>query len=126
MAETKQEKRAMTVRPQGRIFESGQGRIQCVLEMPGVRKEDLEIRVENNEMRITGRRQEPPAGAPTGPDGPRYIVRERRAGDFTAAYTLDETVDQGRINASLEKGLLTITMELKEAVKPRSIKVRTE
>jgi len=119
MTENKLEKRQVTVRPRGRVFESGQGRIQCVLEMPGVGKEDLEIRIENNELRITGRRQDVP-------EGPKYLVKERRAGDFLAAYTLDETVDQDRIDASLEKGILTVTLELKEAVKPRSIKVRAE
>lgn len=123
MAENGTEKRPIAVRPRGRVFESGQGRIQCVLEMPGVRKEDLEIRVENNEMRIVGRRAD--AGA-SGRAGARYLLRERRAGDFAAAYTLDETVDQGRIDAALEKGILTVTLELKEAVKPRSIKVRAE
>jgi len=126
MAESKLEKRPLAVRPRGRIFESGQGRIQCVLEMPGVRKEDLEIRIENNEMRIVGRRQETAARDAGAQDGPRYLVRERRPGDFAAAYTLDETVDQGRIDAALDKGILTVTLELKEAVKPRSIKVRAE
>jgi len=125
MAENKTENRTVTIRPRGRIFESGQGRIQCVLEMPGVGKEDLEIRVENNEMRILGRRQDV-GGGEAGHDGPKYLVRERLAGDFLAAYTLDETVDQGRIDAALEKGILTVTLELKEAVKPRSIKVRAE
>jgi len=126
MAENKQEKRPMAVRPRGRVFESGQGKIQCVLEMPGVRKEDLEIRIENNEMRIVGRREGVPAREATAQEARKYLVRERRGGDFMAVYTLDETVDQGRIDAVLEKGILTVTMELKEAVKPRSITVRAE
>jgi len=126
MAENKLEKRQNCVRPRGRVFESGQGRIQCVLEMPGVRKEDLEIRIENNELRILGRRQDNAAGGSSGNDGSKYLVRERRAGDFVAAYTLDETVDQAKVDAALDKGILTVTLELKEAVKPRSIKVRTE
>jgi len=126
MAENKLEKRPLSVRPRGRVLESGQGRIQCVLEMPGVSKEDLEIRIENNELRILGRRQDIPVRDPSGHEGPRYLVRERKAGDFVAAYTLDETVDQNRVDAALEKGILTVTLELKEAVKPRSIKVRSE
>jgi len=91
MADGKQEKRALIVRPRGRVLESQQGKIQCILEMPGVRKEDLEIRIENNEMRIVGCRQEKAHGDQPGKDGPKYLVRERRAGDFAAAYTLDET-----------------------------------
>jgi len=118
MAETNHEKTAVTVRPRGTVCEGGEGKIQCLLELPGVRKEDLSIHIENNEMVITGRREKT--------DGKKFLLRERKVGDFTASYTLDQTVDQSKVDATLEKGILTITLELKEAVKPRTIKVRGE
>ena len=40
------------------------------------------------------------------------------------AYTLDETVDPSKIDAVLEKGILTLTLDVKEEVKPRAIQVR--
>ena len=83
--------------------------------MPGVSRDRLEVKVENNELTIIGRRD-----AREG----RLILRERPQGDYLMAYTLDETVDASKVDALLEKGLLTLTLELKEQVKPRAIPVR--
>jgi len=118
MAEKSIEARRLYVDPRGQVLESREGWIQIVLEMPGVRKEDLEIKIENNEMRILGRR-------PESADR-KYVLRERRPGDFLRTYTLDGTIDQSRIDAALQDGILTVQLELKEQVKPRSVKIRSE
>jgi HSP20 family protein len=104
------------VRPRAAVNESKDGRLQVTLEMPGVSKEGLEVRIENNELQITGRRGTTPAG--------KYLLRERSPGDFLQTYTLDETVDPSRVDAVLEKGVLVLTLDLKEHVKPRTIQVR--
>ena len=54
------------------------------------------------------------------------MLRERMHGDFLQTYTLDETVDQSSVDAALEKGILTLTLGLKDHVKPRTIAVRGE
>lgn len=104
------------LRPRADIVESKDGRLRVVLEMPGVRKEDLEVRIENNELRILGKRGEPSQG--------KYLLRERPTGSYRQSYTLDETVDPSKIDATLEKGVLTVVLDLKEHVKPRTIQVR--
>jgi len=104
--------------PRSRVSETRDGKLHVVLEMPGVRKEDLDVRIENNELSIVGRRQAPPEG--------NYVLRERPAGDYMRTYTLDETVDHSKIDAVLEKGILTVALDLKEQVKPRNIQVRGE
>jgi HSP20 family protein len=106
------------LRPRTKVNESRDGKLRVTLEMPGVSKEGLEIRIENNELLIVGRRE------PT--DQPKYVLRERPAGDFVQSYTLDETVDQSKVDAVLEKGILTLSLDLKAHVKPRTIKVRGE
>jgi len=104
--------------PRSRVSETKDGRLHVVLEMPGVRKEELDVRIENNELSIVGRRHAAPEG--------KYILRERPAGDYLRTYTLDETVDHSKIDAVLEKGILTVTLDLKEQVKPRTVQVRGE
>jgi HSP20 family protein len=104
------------LRPRATVNRMENGRIQVVLEMPGVAKDGLEVKVENNELTVTGRREQPRKE--------KAILRERPQGDYLISYTLDETVDAGKVDALLEKGLLTLTLELKEHVKPRSIPVR--
>jgi HSP20 family protein len=88
------------------------------LEMPGVQKDNLHMDIENNELRISGER--------TRFENGRYLVRERIDGDYAASYTLDETIDQERVDAELRDGVLTVTLHVKEAVKPRKITIRTK
>jgi HSP20 family protein len=104
--------------PRSLVNESKDGKLHVMLEMPGVSREGLELRIENNELQIVGRRD--------GDAGKKYVLRERPVGDFHQVYTLDETVDQSKVEAVLEKGILTITLDLKEHVKPRTIAVRGE
>jgi HSP20 family protein len=104
--------------PRTAVSESKDGRLRVVLEMPGVLREDLHIRVEDNLLFIEGRR---PA-----PADRRWLLRERPDGDFVKTFTLDETIDTSKIDAELVKGVLSLTLDLKEQVKPRTIPVRAE
>jgi len=69
--------------------------------MPGIPREDLEVRIENTELRISGRRVH------TSPA--KHVLRERIQGDFLQTYALDETVDPSKADAVLEKGILVLT-----------------
>jgi HSP20 family protein len=106
------------LRPLGTVSELPDGNILLKLEMPGVSRENLEIDVEASELSITGRR---PARQTQGV----YLVRERPRGSFRQVYTLDDTVDPGKVDAVLEGGVLNLTLHRKEAVKPRRITVRS-
>ncbi len=116
-----QRERVRYLRPRSSVLESRDGRLRVVLEMPGVMKDGLEVKIENNELRIVGRRELAERGG-----GRKFLLHERVEGDFVQTYTLDETVDQSKVEALLEKGILTLTLDLKDQVKPRIIKVRGE
>jgi HSP20 family protein len=118
MAEKTTTQKSRVLRPRAVVDKTKDGKIKVILEMPGVGKENLNVKIENNELAISGGRDSPAQG--------KYIFRERSNGDYHAVYTLDETVDAAKVGAVLEKGILTLTLELKEHVKPRSIPVRVE
>jgi len=118
MAEKSTARSAGAILPRYSVGESKDGKIQVVVEMPGVRRENLDIKIENNELRIYGKR-DAPADA-------KYLLRERRMGDYFQTFTLDETVDPTKVDAALQNGVLTVGLEIKEQVKPRTIKVRAE
>lgn len=105
------------IRPQYRIHEEN-GAVVISVEMPGVEKNDIKMNIEKNELRIQGPRKD------TTKSG-RLLIRERRRGDFFQAFTLDVTVDQNRVDAAFEKGILSVTLHLKEEVKPKQISIRT-
>jgi len=116
MSDRNASQKAKYLRPRATVNRQDDGRIQVILEMPGVSRDRLDVKVENSELTVIGRRDQRSEGKP--------ILRERASGDYFMAYTLDETVDAGRVDAVLDKGLLTITLDLKDHVKPRTIPVR--
>jgi HSP20 family protein len=84
--------------------------------MPGVNKEGLEISVENNELRIIGRRLLPEV------DG-TLVHRESRSENFRRIFELDPSINTSKISARMEQGILTLTLPKAEQVKPRKITV---
>jgi len=86
------------------------------LEMPGVNKSGLNVNIEGDKLIIDGKRiQDTKEG--------EWLVREIRPGDYHMEYTIDKTIDRGSIEASLDQGVLTLTLGLSESVKPRKIDV---
>jgi len=118
MADKTTEHRVPALRPQSMVLEAGDGKLHVVMEMPGVSQQNLDVRIDGNELRVVGRRQQP--------QDARYLLRERRPGDYLQAWTLDETIDQNRVDAVLRQGILTLTLDLKDQVKPRTVKIRSE
>jgi len=91
------------------------GLVTVKLEMPGVPKEGLEVKVEGNELSIRGERREEPRG--------RYLLRERRAESYRKFFTLDDSIEHEGMDASLAEGILTLKLKVKEAAKPRKIEI---
>ena len=86
------------------------------IEMPGVKKDGLEISVENNELTIVGRRSLPAVEG-------TLIHRESRPENFRRAFEIDPSIDANKISAKINQGLVTLTLPKAEHVKPRKITV---
>jgi len=85
-------------------------------EMPGVSKQGLELLLEGNELTITGRRQSEVSGA-------EPVYRESSPRDFRREFVLDPSIDTSKLSATIEQGVLTVTLPKTEKVKPRKIQV---
>jgi HSP20 family protein len=75
-------------------------------ELPGVKLEDVDITLHNGVLTISGEHkadQEEERGG--------YHVRERRYGSFRRSMTLPEGVDESKIHARFEDGVLEVTVE---------------
>jgi HSP20 family protein len=107
----------LMIRPAGAICELKDA-LELRLEMPGVGKDAVDINIEGDTLTVTGKREEPSDGT--------YLVRERRRGVYRATYTLDERVDRDKIDAKMDTGVLTLTLHLRDEVKPRKIQVKTK
>ena len=86
------------------------------IEMPAVKKDGLEISVENNELTIIGRRSLPAVEG-------TLVHRESRPENFRRVLEIDPSIDADKISAKIDQGLVTLTLPKTEHVKPRRIAV---
>jgi HSP20 family molecular chaperone IbpA len=111
--ETRSQERYVT--PPVDIYETGEGLV-VKADLPGVAKENLDVRVENNLLAIRGRAAHAAPGDP--------IYREYGLINFFRQFELNERVDQSKISADLKNGVLTLNLPKAEEAKPRKIDVR--
>jgi HSP20 family protein len=102
--------------PPANIFSKGDDYI-VEMEMPGVRKEGLDITVEGNELSVTGR----PASTEM-PGEPIYC--ESSGGRFSRSFELSNDVDVTKIQAELRDGVLRLRLPKSEKVRPRKISIQ--
>jgi HSP20 family protein len=88
-------------------------------ELPGVKKDNLDITVVENELILKGQCADlDPAN-----DGKTYYRRERPVGTFTRVIRLPFDVDANGVKASFSDGVLLVTLPKAEAAKPRKVTV---
>jgi HSP20 family molecular chaperone IbpA len=105
-----------TVLPSVDVFEDASG-ITLLADMPGVRKENLELKVEGDALLIEGEVQ------PFTPDGLEAIYAEVRVPRYRRTFTLSRELDAGRIQANLKDGVLALRIPKQEHAQPRRITV---
>ena len=100
------------------IYENEQHELVLKAELPDLKREDIDIRVENSTLTLSGQKK-----AEEEVHEDRYHRIERTFGHFSRTFTLPNTVDTGKIAAEYKNGVLTIRLPLREEAKPRQIKV---
>jgi len=110
--ETRQEGRYLI--PPVDIYETPEG-LTVLADLPGVDRENADIRVENNILTIQGKSSHIAPGD--------QIYTEFSLLNFFRQFQLSETVDQEKINADLKNGTLVIHMPKVEKAKPKKIKL---
>ena len=91
--------------------------IVAVVELPGMRKEDIEISLQDGTLIIAGERKEETSqenGA---------TRTERCTGKFRRSITLPTRVDVNKVGATYKEGILTVTLPKAEEAKPKQIQI---
>src|SRR5688572_14483751 len=86
-------------------------------ELPGFKKEEIDITMENQQLTIAAERREGGNGKSTGENRGEHLLHERRYTRFLRSFTLPPTVDDQTVNAKLTDGVLTITLNKREETK---------
>jgi HSP20 family protein len=91
--------------------------VVAVIEIPGMRKEDIEISLQDGVLTIAGERKGETV------DGDNNARTERFVGKFRRSVSLPTRVDVNKVNANYKDGILTVTLQKAEEVKPKQIQV---
>lgn len=93
--------------------------IRVVTEMPGLKRENIEIDVENNVLTIRGEKRDERTEGEQG----KWHLAERRWGTFARSFVLPRDVDAENIQAAFQDGVLTVTVPKSEKARRRRIEV---
>jgi HSP20 family protein len=98
------------------IFESGDV-LTIVMEMPGVDRKDVEVKVEDDILNVEGRLDFSKY------EGMQPVYTEYNVGHYLRSFSLSSKIDQDRITAQMQDGVLTLLLPKAEEAKPRRISV---
>lgn len=88
------------------------------LDLPGVKQDSIDLSVERNVLTVRAERE------PVGVAGDvELVMSEAPAGTFTRQVFLGDTLDPDRIEANYAGGVLTLTIPVHEAAKPRKVSI---
>lgn len=90
-------------------------------DLPDIKPEELDIRVENNILTIRGERK-----FEKKVNESNYLRVERSYGSFSRSFSLANTVNTEAIKAEYKNGVLTLTIPKREEAKPKQIKINVE
>jgi HSP20 family protein len=99
------------------IFE-GEHELVVKADLPDIKPEELDIRVENNILTIRGERKFEKKS-----EEKNYLRVERSYGSFARSFSLANTVNTEAIKADYKDGVLTVGIPKREEAKPKQIKV---
>ncbi|WP_226703496.1 Hsp20/alpha crystallin family protein [Microbulbifer elongatus] len=91
-------------------------------EMPGIRKEDLDVTLENGVLTLEAEVHE--QSQEEGDEEHRVLRQERRYGKFTRSFNLGEDIKEEDIDATFKDGVLTLTIPKAEPKKPVSHRIQ--
>jgi HSP20 family protein len=88
-------------------------------ELPGVSKENLDVQIDKDTLKVHGRRS-----TVNGAEGVTRWYDEIPAKDFYRAFTIGEEIDREKITATMNNGVLKLTLPKTEKIKPRKIDIK--
>lgn len=116
-ADDQEDLSACAWRPLVDIFDSESG-VTILVDLPGVKKEDVSVEVKENLLTIKGERF-----AAQMVDENKYYRRERACGTFNRAFAMRGTIEPDKIKATFKNGVLKVEIPKPEEMRPKQVTV---
>jgi HSP20 family protein len=108
--------------PEAEVVET-EADIRVLMDAPGMAPDDIDINLENNILTVSGERR--PAWTEVEERNLTWHLSERRYGKFSRSFVLPRDVEQDRIAAHFENGVLSITIPKTERARRRRIEIQS-
>ncbi len=105
--------------PFANLAKKGSDGFHVEIDLPGVKKEDIELKVEDDRLIVNAKRE-----MKKEVNRKDYYHLESSFGHISRVFTLPEGIDKDKIDAKLEDGRLAINLEKEQSKKARSIAVK--
>jgi HSP20 family molecular chaperone IbpA len=102
--------------PYADVYETDEA-LCVVMEMPGVERQDINVALENDVLRVDGQIDFSKYA------GMEPVYTEYNVGHYTRSFTLSDKIDQEKISAQLADGVLTLTLPKAKEAQPRRISI---
>jgi len=93
--------------------------LKIIADLPGVNKDSINITIDQDVLTLQGDVDSSPV------EGYELEYREYDIGDFQRSFNLTDTIDQNKIEANYNNGVLELVLPKAEKVKPKIIEVKT-
>ena len=103
--------------PHTDIYETDDA-LMVVMEVPGVDRSNIDVKVENDELRVEARIDFSKY------EGMEPLYTEYNIGHFARSFSLSHMIDQQTIGATLSDGVLTLTLKKVQQAQPRRIEIQ--
>ena len=103
--------------PHTDIYETDDA-LMVVMEVPGVDRDNIDVKVENDELRVEARIDFSKY------EGLEPLYTEYNVGHFARTFSLSHMIDQQTIGATLTDGVLTLTLKKVQQAQPRRIEIQ--
>lgn len=114
------QKSRKTFMPLANVYETP-GSYVIIADLPGVDDKSIEIQLEKNVLKIHGK-----VNATLDSERVELVHAEYQEGDYERSFTINESINAGKIEATLKNGVLRVNLPKAESAKPRKITVSTE
>lgn len=105
--------------PFANLAQKKSGDFHVEIDMPGIKKEDIDVRIDNNILTVSGERKMKKEVKKKD-----YYLMESSFGRVERSFSLPKGIDQDKINAKYKDGRLVIDLEREKSLKPKAIEVK--
>jgi HSP20 family protein len=92
--------------------------VELTFDLPGVAPDSIDVSVERNVLTVKAERSWIPY------EGDEILARERTDGSWTRQVLLGDALDTERLSASVDQGVLKVTLPVAEQAKPRKVEIQ--